>query len=439
MLQLFLAHGLGGRSDLPIPLGLAVRAAGAAVFVSFVALAFLWPEPRLRGAEAGRPLPAVLQRVVDSPVTRTVLRVLVLALALFVVVVGLAGPDETEANIAPWLFHITFWVGLIPASLLLGAFWRYVNPLRLLHGGVARLSGSDPGEGLRRYPERLGYWPAAVSLAAFVWLELVAPARDEPYVVASFIAIYGLVHFIAGAVYGDTWFARGDGFEVYSSFIGRLSPFGRRGDGRLVVRNPLNGIDSVTPRAGLVAVVSVLIGSTAFDGLTRTRIWKDNVEATSIPLGTLGLLGCVLVVAATYVLAARLTARAGGDVPAGYYPGAFAASLIPIALGYAVAHYFSVFMLEGQRTLFLASDPFETGANLFGMARRRIDYALVSPDTIAYTQVGAIVVGHVLGVIAAHDRAVRLLPKGSTARGQFPMLVVMVVYTVTGVALLFGS
>jgi hypothetical protein len=96
-------------------------------------------------------------------------------------------------------------------------------------------------------------------------------------------------------------------------------------------------------------------------------------------------------------------------------------------------------MLEGQRTLFLASDPFETGANLFGMARRRIDYALVSPDTIAYTQVGAIVVGHVLGVIAAHDRAVRLLPKGSTARGQFPMLVVMVVYTVTGVALLFGS
>jgi hypothetical protein len=327
--------------------------------------------------------------VVDSPGTRTVLRVLVLALALFVVVVGLAGPDETEANIAPWLFHITFWVGLIPASLLLGAFWRYVNPLRLLHGGVARLSGSDPGEGLRRYPERLGYWPAAVSLAAFVWLELVAPARDEPYVVASFIAI--------------------------------------------------NGIDSLTPRAGLVAVVSVLIGSTAFDGLTRTRLWKDNVEATSIPLGTLGLLGCVLVVAATYVLAARLTARAGGDVPAGYYPGAFAASLIPIALGYAVAHYFSVFMLEGQRTLFLASDPFETGANLFGMARRRIDYALVSPDTIAYTQVGAIVVGHVLGVIAAHDRAVRLLPKGSTARGQFPMLVVMVVYTVTGVALLFGS
>jgi hypothetical protein len=282
MLPLFLAHGLGGRSDLPIPLGLAVRAAGAAVFISFIALAFLWPEPRLRGAEAGRPLPAVLQRVVDSAVTRTVLRVVALALALFVIVVGLAGPDATNSNIAPWLFHITFWVGLIPASLLFGAFWRYVNPLRLLHGGIARVSGSEPGEGLRPYPERLGYWPAAVSLAAFVWLELVAPARDEPYVVASFIAVYGLLHFIAGSVYGDTWFARGDGFEVYSSFIGRLSPFGRRSDGRLVVRNPLNGIDSVTPRAGLVAVVSVLIGSTAFDGLTRTRIWKDNVEATSI-------------------------------------------------------------------------------------------------------------------------------------------------------------
>jgi hypothetical protein len=437
-----LAHGVGTRADLPIPLALAVQGAGIAVFVSFLALTILWKSPRLRGDAAGRPLPPRLQRAVDSAAVRAVVRLVMLAQAALIVVVGLSGPDDAPANIAPQAFYITFWVGLIPASLLLGAFWRYANPLRLVHRGLARLSGIEPDDGLMALPQRLGYWPAVASLAAFLWLELVVPSetRASPYVVSVFVAAYGFLHLLAASIYGARWFDRGDGFEVYSTMIGRLSPFGRRADGRVVLRNPLDGLESLRPEAGFVALVSVLIGSTGFDGLTRTELWADNVEADSVPLGTLGLLGCIAAVALTYTLAARATARlGGGDTAAADYPGVFAGSLVPIALGYAVAHYFSLLLLDGQHTVILASDPFGTGNNLFGTADWKVNFALVSTSAIALVQVAALVVGHILGVMSAHDRAVRLLPPERSSRGQYPLLVVMVLYTVTGVGLLFGA
>lgn len=206
-----------------------------------------------------------------------------------------------------------------------------------------------------------------------------------------------------------------------------------------MIRNPLDGLESLRPEPGFVGLISVLIGSTGFDGLTRTTLWVDRVEPDDVPLGTLGLAGCILAVALTYTLAARASARAGGDTTAADYPGAFAHSLVPIALGYAVAHYFSLLILDGQRTLHLASDPFGNGTNLFGTADWRVNNALISTSAIALVQVAAIVIGHLLGVVSAHDRAVRLLPPERAGSGQFPLLVVMVLYTVTGVGLLFGT
>ena len=58
------------------------------------------------------------------------------------------------------------------------------------------------------------------------------------------------------------------------------------------------------------------------------------------------------------------------------------------------------------------------------------------PTTIAYVQAGAIVIGHVLGVVAAHDRAVERHPPALATRAQYPLLGVMVLYTVGGLLLL---
>ena len=431
-----LAHGVGSRADLPVPVELAMLGGAAAVVVSFGALGLLWPTSRLRGRRSGRPLPGFVQRVVDHPVVVWLLRLAVLALSLAVVVVALTGPPQTTSNLAPYAFYITFWVGLVPASLLLGPVWAKLNPLRTLHAGLSRLTGPAPAAD--RLPA-MGYWPAVVALLVFGWLELCYSERARPATVGTFLVLYAVTQLIASLWFGAGWFARGDAFEVTSSLWARLSPFGRRDDGVLVVRNPLDSADGAPVERGLSGVVVALLGITAFDGITRGQWWQTGPgiegDVATLP-ATIGLALTVLAVAGLYAVAAVFASRLGWGGTDG--PKQFAASMIPIALGYHVAHYFSLLLLDGQLTWILASDPFQTGADLFGTAGNRLDLAAVSPDTIAGVQVGAIVVGHVLGVVLAHDRAVRLCAPGRARTSQYSLLAVMVSFTVAGLWLLLG-
>lgn len=115
----------------------------------------------------------------------------------------------------------------------------------------------------------------------------------------------------------------------------------------------------------------------------------------------------------------------------------FVHSLIPIALAYAVAHYFSLLAYQGPAMGYLVSDPLGHGANLFGTHDATIDYAIVSATGIWYVQVGALVLGHVGGLMLAHDRALVLYRDARDAvRSQAWMLVVMVGFTSLGLWLL---
>jgi hypothetical protein len=288
----------------------------------------------------------------------------------------------------------------------------------------------------------MGYWPGVIALGTFVVLELAFPGRSRPIVVGTYIVLYSIVQLMASLWYGEGWFARGDGFEVYSTLLGRLSPFGRRADGVLVVRNPLDGAAGVQEEAGLAALVVLLVGSTAFDGLTRTTWWQNgpgvNGDAASLPQ-LIGLPLMVALVAALYVAATKVAGRSTGDDDG---PTRYAHSVIPIAAGYAIAHYFSLLFLDGQLTYILGSDPFGRGWDLFGTAQNAVDYTAVSPRTISVVQVAAIVGGHILGVVLAHDRAVRLAGPGHRAQArvtQYPLLAVMVTFTLGGLFLLLGG
>ncbi|ALL79603.1 hypothetical protein AD006_30855 (plasmid) [Pseudonocardia sp. EC080610-09] len=429
------AHGIGTRSDLPVPIGPAAAAAAAALIISFVVLALLWRRPRVTGP--GRPLPARLAAAVEHPALRTVLRAVTLAGVAVVVLVGFLGPAEASDNLAPWALYVTFWAGLVPASLVAGPVVRLVNPLRLLHPLLVRLLRVPP-TGLRPLPGRLGYWPAAGSLLAFAWLELVAPGRSDPTWVAAFVAGYAVVHVGAAVVFGRTWFDRGDGFEVYSTLLGSLAPIGRSVDGRLGVRNPLDGLDRVVPGPGLVGVLVVLVGSTGFDGLSRTLWWARAVDE-GVVTGTLGLAATALAVGVIYLLGcAAITPERAHE---GHRPGpaAFATTLVPIAAGYALAHYFSLLLFDGQQTLILAGDPFGTGLDLLGTAGTAIDYGLLGTKSIMVVQLLAIVAGHLVASLAAHDRAVRMYPTADALRTQYPMLTAMVALTIGAVGLLFAA
>lgn len=434
-----LAHGITGRQDLPIPLAFAVTGAAVAVLISFVAMALLWKTSRLRGEAAGRPLPLGLQRAADSTPLRMSLRVFVLLATAFVGVAAARGPQDTLINPTAGMVYVFFWVGLVPLSLLFGPAWKLVNPLRTVHLVLARIVGVHPDQELVRLPSWIGHWPAAVGLLAFTWLELVYPAGNHPRVLLIFFGLYGTVHLFATGLFGAGWLARADAFEVYSSLIGRLAPVGRRSDGQLVLRNPFDGLDGIRLEPGLVAVVCVLLGSTAYDGFSRSVFWADiaRLELLSgTAVATFAFLAAILLVAALYVSCTVLATKLGtrGRLA---LPQQFAHSLVPIAVGYLVAHYFSLLVFGSQQTVVLASDPLDTGADLFGAAGLQVNFSLVSPTTIAVVQVVAVVTGHILGVVATHDRAARLFPRRQAVAGQVPLLVLMVSYTVGGLSLLF--
>ncbi|MEO3811502.1 hypothetical protein ABGB17_21120 [Sphaerisporangium sp. B11E5] len=438
---LALAHGVGGRQDLPIPFSAAMTGAVLALLMSFAALGVLWTEPRLAGALAyTRPVAVRVQGLVSAPAWRWSWRLAGLLATAYFCVGLFFGPDRAD-NPTAGVFYVLFWVGLIPLSLLFGPVWRAVNPLRTVHLLACAALRRDPRRGVRPLPEGLGYWPAAAGLFAFTWLELVAPGRATLPVIGAWLALYTVAMLAGAVVFGSGWFDKGDTFEAYSGLMGRLAPVGRNPDGTLTRRNPLHGMAGLEPAPGLVVLVIVLLGSTMYDSVSNAPFWVRFVQDSAVPapvLGTAGLVAVIGAVLAAYVAATALAGRWGGAAP-GSTAGELAHSIVPIAVGYLVAHYFTLLLLEGQRTIALLSDPLVTGADWLGTAGWTVGAAGTSPAGIAMLQVTVIVVGHVMGTVLAHDRALTLFPRRTAVLGQVPLLALMVLYTVTGLMLLFAA
>jgi hypothetical protein len=290
------------------------------------------------------------------------------------------------------------------------------------------------------YPARLGQWPAALGLLAFVWMELVYPHSTELGPVRVWCAAYVAIMLVGGALFGSVFYENADPFEVYSTLVSRLSVWGRRGD-LLVVRSPLANLDTTPPKPGLLAVVAVLFGSTAFDSFKDSIPWVQFIQSTGSAfwLNNAGLVGFCLAVMVVFAVGTMLTGL-GDDLHRTALPRLFAHSVVPIIVGYVMAHYLSYLVVAGQLTLIQVSDPFSNGSNWFGTADLGVTYWLsYHPTLLATLKVLAVVVGHVVGVVAAHDRAVRILPPRHQVTGQLPLLFAMVAFTVGGLYLLFAA
>ena len=449
-----LAHGIGGIQDLPVPAWLFFYGAAAVLILSFAALAVLWRDPRLKRGLPGRRLPRLERLVLGAPF-QVVSGSLGAAVFAVVFAAALLGDRDTGANLAPTFVYVVFWLGLVPVVVLIGNVWPLVNPWRAFAVAVWWAAG---GAGLRwqpplEYPERLGRLPAAALLFAWAALELAYPNSADPRHLAIAIAVYSLITWFAMLAFGvEPWLRHGESFSVYFGLLGRLAPVGvdeEDGRKRLRLRAPLVGLAGEERTPGTVAFVAVMLGSVGFDGLSRTTWWTDRVLSVRDAVGVdrtaladaavtgfnmLALGGMVALVAAVYLVAvdaARHAAR--GELA----PEDFLRSLLPIALVYVVAHYFSFFVNQGQVAWRLASDPFGSGWDLFGTADYAPRFDLLTPNVVWYVQVGALVVGHVLGLVVAHDRAVDVVrSRRLAARAQYPLLALMVVYTLGGMWLL---
>ncbi len=446
---MIVAHGVGVRADLPIPLWLFVDAAAIALVVSFLLLGMLWRRPLLATAARGRSvgLPAFL-----DVGTSVVLRVIGVAAFGLVTAAGLFGSTSSASNPAPRWFYVVFWVGLPLASGLVGDVWKVLSPFDSLAALGQRVRGlpfsgtPDPppvGDDPADAELVFTYWPALIGLSGFLWLELAYHEPDSPRVVGAAMAIYAIGIAAATARWGRAWLRTGEGFTVLFSLIAAMAPIETR-DGRLRVRVPFSGLATLERRRGLVAVVMVVLGGTAFDGFSRTSYWKDvigDVEGWALTaLNTVGLVWLVFVVTLLWTVASRISARLVGRDPSSRFEvERYATALIPIVLAYAVAHYFSLFYFEAQTAIAQISDPFARGADIFGTVDWQPDYTALSPDLISYVQVFAIVIGHVAGVMVAHDQAEGELSHRLAIKSQYSYLAVMVIYTVAGLLLLLNA
>jgi hypothetical protein len=348
-------HGIASRHDLPLPFSYVVAGAVVALAVSFVVLLLAWRRPRF--AQVGGLELAGLTRLVDHPVTRGVAQLLVLLTYAWAAMALLFGQDLLTNPVFGFVY-VWVWVGLIPLSLLLGQFWRATNPVRTVHRLLCAAARTDPDVGLLRLPRRVGLWPAVLGLFGFAWLELVQPDRTTLPVLRVWALGWFVLLVLGAIVFGQRWIGAADPFEAYARTVAQLSPWRRVGD-QLRLVNPLAGLASWRPPPGAVGVVAALLGSTAFDSFANTSWWIQTVQSSdviTVVWGTGGLAVMMLLVLVTFTLAAAWMGRYG-DRPAADYPRLMAASVVPIVVGYAVAHYLTLLVSEGQRTAITWSDP----------------------------------------------------------------------------------
>jgi hypothetical protein len=453
------AHALVARKDLPIPAWLFAWGASIVLIISFFALSAAWRKPRFED-ERWRPFGERLSGVLLSIPVQVLcgaIGVFFLGLSIYA---GLKGTEAPDRNFALTFLFVTVWLGFPLFSVIFGDVFRPFNPWRTAARMVGRaftaIAGQPPAH--LKYPERLGRWPAAIALLAVVWLEVVYGGSGgvavglSPHAAGVAALIYSLYTLVMMTLFGvEIWCQRGEVFSVYFGMFSQLGAFGVR-DGRLGRRLPLSASTHWATVPGSAAVVIASIATTSFDGaqdgafkdaIVNTFEWLAETGlslTTSLRLAdTIFMLLCFAGVGLVYLIGVRGMATVRGAPPRDKLRSGFAHTLIPIAFAYLVAHYFSLFVFQEQAQFtYLLSDPLGTATtDLFGTASGGINFKLLSANAIWYVQVGALVIGHVVGLTLAHDRATAYWGDyRQAARSQYWMLAVMVAFTCFGLYLL---
>ena len=460
-----LAHGIGERGDLPLPLYLFTWAMVLALVISFVALGVLWTEPRLARAAVGRKLASYNTALVSHRLASAV------AFGLYLVCLYAAffGIDARDRNILPVTFYVVVWVGAQLFGGLIGDVWGAINPIATLARGaeaVSRLVGRVPGGG----PATWGHWPAALGMFIFLFYELSHPSGADPRTLGWLLAVHALFTIVFGFLWGREWVVAHEPFTVFFAKIGAMAPIayrppgattdGSTGDtvdgaeisvdgspvtkssdrGNLILRAPISGLATMDVRPGTVMLILIAVGGTSFDGFSESELGREvfgDFFGWSLAWAELGgLIVSISLVSLLYYIGVWWTTRVT-EISFERAWREFAPSLVPIAFGYAIAHYFQLFSDESQSFIFRLSDPFGLGWDLFGGADGLI--WRIDPTVVAWVQAGSILFGHIGAVTVAHDRSVEIFPVGKSLQSQFAMLFVMVAYSSLGLWLLLTA
>ena len=411
-----MAHALDATYVSRLPLVAYLAGAALTVALSFVFV--------LARDVRSNPLPESRAGTLPPIVLRVALRVVGLVAWTWIIAQGIVGGsgDAAVADLFLWVYG---WVGVALVSALLGPAWHWLDPFSTLHDlGAAALRRS----GVRRweaapYPARLGRWPAVVGFAAFVWLELVLAGGGTSTL---FVVVVGYSAFTLAmmAQFGrDVWRANGETFTVWFRLLGRLAPIAlvdesgrtrRRAFGSGLLERGWSNAD--------IVLVGLAVGSILFDGLSQTQTWFDLFGLPTTPRQTILLVAFLGLVVGATLAVRRVVGRS-----------ATGAGLLPIAVGYLVAHYLTYLLIDGRRILVAISDPFQLGWNLFDTAFHEPTGDFLAPGLVWTLQLAAVVGGHMLGAWGGHVAAATTAPADADRRAirlrQVPLAVVMVALT----------
>ncbi len=446
------AHAFGIRYDLPIPLGLYLAGGGAAVLFSFIVMARFLGSHTLAGEDRRFDLLGIpWLRWLGAPVLLFAMRALAVAIFGLLLGAGFLGNADPFRNIAPTFIWVVWWVGMAFISALFGNLWALVNPWRILFSWFERaLGGFGP---VLSYPGWLARWPMVGLFLVFAWMELIFEQGEQPPILAMLIVAYSAVTWTGMALFGrETWLRNGEIFTGVFGLLSRFAPTAGAG-GRWCLRPPAEGLVSRTPApVSSICFVLLLLTTVTFDGILETPMWAGILERVAESqalrgslialqnaginlialIKTIALLALPCIFLAVYMLFSHAIAMfgSGGRVSTWDVAGYFVLSLVPIAIAYHLSHYLSYLLIAGQYIIPLASDPFGIGWDLFATAGYRIDIGVVNAKMVWYVAVSAIVIGHVFAVYVAHVMAMWVFEdRGAALRSQFPMLVLMVAYT----------
>jgi hypothetical protein len=342
---------------------------------------------------------------------------------------GFAGAQDPYRNLATTMVWIIWWVGLAFVCALIGDLWALANPLKTLFPwDKARL----------RYPAWLGAWPAVALFFLFAWAELVWRDNDVPRNLAWALLGYAVLTWSGMFLYGrECWLANGEAFSLAFGVLARFAPLAGTKEGGLALRPPGAGLMQAQPvTTSMMVFVLLMLATVTFDGFLETPLnqrlhtWllSSGAAGPLFDLTQTGLDEAQLI--DTVSLAAFPLAFLAIYVLVCPAPRAFVLTLVPIAVAYHLAHYFSLLLTAGQFIIPLASDPLGRGWDLFGTAAYKVDLGIVSPYVFWYGAVALILIGHVIAVYLAHVQALRLYGERRAAlRSQVPMIVLMVAYT----------
>lgn len=457
------AHSFGQIYTLPLPIWLYLWGAAAALIASFVVVGFFMHEQ----APPSKTRPAACHQHRLPPVLLGLLRALSAFSLLFCIATGLLGTPSPYGNFNMTFFWIIFVLGFGYVTALVGDVYALINPWRQLSRLIARIFPHYE-QGRFRYPRACAYWPALALYMGFIWIELFS--RSGPWALSMVLLSYTLINLLAVWLVGaKDWFEYGEFFSVYLRLIAKMAPVEFLVEPSGVVsptfrfRWPFSGLlGEARVSVSLLVFVLFMLSSTAFDGLHETKpwvklFWVDLYTHVLMPwvgsnpfaaypvmneiyrywqsawLVLLPAIYLLLYLAGItlmwWVTARRFTLRS--------LAMRFIMSLLPIVLVYHITHYYTLIQTQGIKIIALASDPFGRGHNWFGTADWFQGANIPDTQTVWHVQVALIVLGHVIGVWAAHVEALRCFGSRRVAvLSQIPMLALMVFFTTAGLWIL---